>query len=335
MTGAPDLVSLYSDVMTKQVNWLWFPYIAYGKLTLLQGDPGDGKSTMMMHLIAEISRGGAMPDGTALGRPQRVIYQCAEDSVGDMIKPRLVKMGANCKNIAYINEASSGNLTLDDERIRDAIISFEPKLLVMDPIQAYIGNDSSLQIAGSARKLMRRLSIWAETYDCAIVLIGHMNKRETVKGLYRGLGSIDIMAAVRSVMQVERDPDDPHIRVVTHIKNSLEATGGEIRFEIRPGTGFKWLACAGASEPGRASQNGISAAMSFETKQEEAAHIMSSMLKERDVAASEMLMTFTKYDIAEKTVRAVKKQLGIRAYRKDRQWFWTIKKVTDGPRDTH
>ena len=335
MTGAPNLVSLYSDVMTKQVKWLWFPYIAYGKLTLLQGDPGDGKSTMMMHLIAEISRGGVMPDGTALGRPQRVIYQCAEDSVGDMIKPRLVKMGANCKNIAYINEASSGNLTLDDERIRDAIISFEPKLLVIDPIQAYIGNDSSLQIAGSARKLMRRLSMWAETYDCAIILIGHMNKRESVKGLYRGLGSIDIMAAVRSVMQVERDPDDPDVRIVTHIKNSLEATGGEIRFEIRPGTGFKWLGCAGTLEPRRASHNDISTVMGFETKQEEAAHIMSSMLKERDVAASEMLMTFTKYDIAEKTVRAVKKQLGIRAYRKDRQWFWTIKKVTDGPRDTH
>ena len=158
----PGLLSLYSDVQTKPVSWLWFPYIAYGKLTVLQGDPGDGKSSMMLHLIAEISRGGAMPDGTALGRPQRVIYQCSEDSVGDTIKPRLVKMGANCKNVAYINEDAGGGLTLDDERIRDAILAFEPRLLVIDPVQAYIPSDSDLQIAGRARKIMRRLGMWAE-----------------------------------------------------------------------------------------------------------------------------------------------------------------------------
>ena len=218
MAEGSELLTLYSDVQTKPVKWLWFPYIASGKLTLLQGDPGDGKSTMMMHLIAELSTGGAMPDGTALGKPQRVIYQCSEDGAGDTIKPRLVKIGANCKNIAFINEEIHGNLTLDDERIRDAIIQFEPKLLVIDPVQAYIGSDSDLQIAGRARKLMRRLGMWAEAYDCAIVLIGHMNKREGAKGLYRGLGSIDIVAAARSVLQVERDPIDSDIRIVSHIK---------------------------------------------------------------------------------------------------------------------
>ena len=120
MTGGSSLLTLYSDVQTKSVRWLWFPYIASGKLTLLQGDPGDGKSTMMMHIIAELSTGGAMPDGTALGKPQRIIYQCSEDGAGDTIKPRLVKMGANCKNIAFINEEIHGDLTLDDERIREA-----------------------------------------------------------------------------------------------------------------------------------------------------------------------------------------------------------------------
>ena len=326
MPEASGLLSLYSDVQTKTVSWLWFPYIAYGKLTVLQGDPGDGKSSMMLHLIAEISRGGAMPDGTALGRPQRVIYQCSEDGVGDTIKPRLVKIGANCKNVAYINEEAYGGLTLDDERIRDAIIAFEPRLLVIDPVQAYIASDSDLQIAGRARRLMRRLSMWAEAYDCAIVLIGHMNKRESAKGLYRGLGSIDIVAAARSVLQVERDPMDPDIRIVSHIKNSLEAPGRDIHFEIRPVTGFRWLGCDEEPELRQTDGSEHTDIGGYGTKQEEAAHIMTNVLRERDVATTEMLSILAQYEIAEKTVRVVKKQLGIQAYRRDRQWFWTLKK---------
>lgn len=323
-----SLLSLYSDVQTKTVSWLWFPYIAYGKLTVLQGDPGDGKSSMMLHLIAEISRGGALPDGTALGRPQRVIYQCSEDGVGDTIKPRLVKMGANCKNVAYINEEVNGGLTLDDERIRDAILAFEPRLLVIDPVQAYISNDSDLQIAGRARKLMRRLGMWAEAYDCAIVLIGHMNKRESAKGLYRGLGSIDIVAAARSVLQVERDPLDPDIRTVMQIKNSLEAPGADIRFEIRPVTGFQWLGCRTRAEliSGDAGEGSGATAGGFETKQEEAAHIMANILRDRDVPATEIFSMMAEYEIAERTVRVVKKRLGIQTYRKDQQWFWSLKK---------
>ena len=330
MAEHSELLTLYSDVQTKPVKWLWFPYIASGKLTLLQGDPGDGKSSMMMHIIAELSTGGAMPDGTALGKPQRVIYQCSEDGAGDTIKPRLVKMGANCKNIAFINEEVHGNLTLDDERIREAIIEFEPRLLVIDPVQAYIGSDSDLQIAGRARKLMRRLGVWAEAYNCAIVLIGHMNKREGAKGLYRGLGSIDIVAAARSVLQVERDDTDPDVRIVSHIKNSLESAGGDIRFEIRPQTGFRWLGCADRGPYTQASADArIREVPVFATKQEEAAHCIASVLNERDFASRELLLMLSKRGISEKTARAAKEELGVRAYRRGRQWFWSMSKPED------
>ena len=179
-----NLLTLYSDVRATSVRWLWYPYIAIGKITLLQGDPGDGKSTMMMSLISEVSNGGLTPDGKEIGRPQRVIYQCSEDGVADTIKPRLERCGADCRNIAFINEEICGGLTLDDERIRQAIISFRPRLVVIDPIQAYLGNDSDLLIAGRARKLMQRLGMWASVYDCAVVLIGHLNKKEGSKDLY-------------------------------------------------------------------------------------------------------------------------------------------------------
>lgn len=134
-------------------------------------------------------------------------------------------------------------LTLDDERIRQAIIEFRPRLVVIDPIQAYLGSDSDLQIAGRARKLMRRLGMWAAGYDCAIVLIGHLNKKEGSKGLYRSLGSIDVVAAARSVLQVERDTENPDIRIVHQIKNSLAPTAEDIHFSISAEKGFQWMEC--------------------------------------------------------------------------------------------
>lgn len=181
--GETGILTLYSDVQATSVHWLWYPFIAMGKITLLQGDPGDGKSTMMMNLIASLSKGENTPDGKPFGIPKKVIYQCSEDGISDTIKPRLEKCGADCRNVAFINEEVHSGLTLDDERIRQAIIEFRPRLVVIDPIQAYLGSDSDLQVAGRARKLMHRLGMWASVYDCAIVLIGHLNKKRRNKRL--------------------------------------------------------------------------------------------------------------------------------------------------------
>lgn len=167
MTG--ELVSLYSDVQAIPIKWLWYPYIPIGKITLLQGDPGDGKSTMMMDIIARVTTGGIAPDGYVFGMPARVIYQCSEDSVADTIKPRLLQSGADCSKVAFLNEEQLGNITLNDERLRDALQYFRPSLLVIDPIQSYLGNDTDIQSVGKARKVMQRLGLWATTYDCAVV----------------------------------------------------------------------------------------------------------------------------------------------------------------------
>ena len=179
----------YSEVKSTRVDWLWYPYIAYGKITLLQGDPGDGKSTMILKIISLLSNGRKPPNGKIMMKPIKSIYQCSEDGVADTIKPRLEQMNANCKNVAFIDEESSTPLTIDDERLLGAIREFRPKLVVIDPIQAYIGSDSDLFVTGRARKLMHKLSLCASIYGCAIVLVGHFTKREGAKNLYRGLGS--------------------------------------------------------------------------------------------------------------------------------------------------
>ena len=315
-----ELITLYSDVKTTNVRWLWYPFIAIGKITLLQGDPGDGKSTMMMNLIAELSTGGASPNGQAFGRPQRVIYQCSEDGVSDTIKPRLEKCGADCQNIAFINEEVHSGLTLDDERIREAIQNFQPRLVVIDPIQAYLGSDSDLQIAGRARKLMHRLSLWASTYDCAVVLIGHLNKKEGSKGLYRSLGSIDVVAAARSVLQVERDPEDTNIRVVTQIKNSLGPSDAVIRFEIRPQTGFSWISVDTVPMIEKKTEPPV-----FDTKMEKAAYLIKETLSRGDVPSNEMYEKLETEGISHRTAEDTRKSMGIRCYRKMKQWYWSIK----------
>lgn len=322
--GETGILTLYSDVQATSVHWLWYPFIAMGKITLLQGDPGDGKSTMMMNLIASLSKGENTPDGKPFGIPKKVIYQCSEDGISDTIKPRLEKCGADCRNVAFINEEVHSGLTLDDERIRQAIIEFRPRLVVIDPIQAYLGSDSDLQVAGRARKLMHRLGMWASVYDCAIVLIGHLNKKEGTKGLYRSLGSIDVVAAARSVLQVERDPENTDIRIVRQIKNSLAPSDGEIRFSITAEAGFQWLECEIASVPAADPE-----VPKFELKSEKAAYLIKKLLSEGDMRAKEIYMRMSDEGISRKTAENTKAELGIRSYRKMRQWYWSLPSIEE------
>ena len=314
------LLTLFSDVQSKPVQWLWRPYIPIGKVTLLQGDPNDGKSTMMMNIVAELSKGGAMPDGTALGRPQKIIYQCSEDDAEDTIKPRLEACGADCRNVAFIDEEVYSGLTIDDERLRQAIEQFHPRLVVIDPLQAYVENDSDLMSASKARRLMKRTGIWAAMYDCAIVVIGHLNKSGGQKDLYRGLGSIDLVASARSVLQVERREDDRAVRIVHHVKSSAVPNGPDFSFEIRPETGFRWLEMA---EPDRNTQEEPVADLP-RNKHELAAILIARALENGPVESIEIRRLMAEYRIGDKTMNDAKTALGIKPYRKMRRWYWAM-----------
>lgn len=134
-------IEYYSQVRARRVEWLWYPYIPYGKLTVIQGDPGEGKSTLILNIAALLSTGQPMPDGTPIDKPQTIIYQCAEDSVEDTIKPRLLMAGADCDKVAFIVEDDE-SLTLTDDRIENAIKNTGARLFILDPIQAFIPPDS-------------------------------------------------------------------------------------------------------------------------------------------------------------------------------------------------
>ena len=322
VAGTSRLITLYSDVQSEKIHWFWYPFIAYGKVTLLQGDPGDGKSTMMLSLISQLSTGGTTPDGKELGRPQHIIYQCSEDGAADTIKPRLEKCRADCRNIAFINEEVHEGITLNDERLYEAIESFHPRLVVIDPIQAYISNSSDLQVAARARKLLRRLSTWAEVFDCAVVLIGHMNKHESAKGLYRSIGSIDVVASARSVLQIERDGRDPDIRILRQIKNSLGPSDAVVRFEIRRDTGFRWMEMESPSEQYVTEQKG--GVPAFPTKTEKAAYLIMTYLKDGKVPSTEIYQRLNEEGISHRTAEKTRKSMGIICRKVMNRWYWSL-----------
>ena len=314
---AENTLTLYSDITPREVKWIWYPYIPAGKITILQGDPGDGKSTMMMHLIAEISKGGKLPDGREIGRPHRVIYQCSEDGVRDTIRPRLEECGADLSNIAFIDEEVHTGLTLDDERIREAIVQFRPWLVVMDPIQSYVENVSDLIMATNARRLMKRISLWASAYDCAIVLVGHLNKNERSKGLYRGLGSIDVAAAARSILHIERIGDE---RIVRQIKNNLAPAGPDFGFSITRDLGFQWIGPALNETSEDESIDGIGDIP--RNKHELTALLLMDLLDEGEIPASDVKDLVDQYCIGDKTLQEVKSTLGIKSIRRNGKWYW-------------
>ena len=211
-----------NDVEARKVDWLWYPYIPYGKVSIVQGDPGEGKTTFILRLAALLTKGEPLPgeEGQNLREPINVIYQNAEDGLEDTIKPRLLEAGADCSRVMVIDE-SLKSLTMTDERLVRAIKETGAKMVVLDPIQAYLGANVDMHRANEIRPLMKRVAVLAEKYHCAIILIGHMNKNSNGKSSYRGLGSIDFQAAARSVLIVGRIKDEPEIRVVCQTKSSL------------------------------------------------------------------------------------------------------------------
>ncbi len=229
------------DVQTREVNWLWYPYIPYGKITVIEGDPGEGKTTLALTLAALLSRGQPLPcDEDIPYEPISIIYQTVEDGIDDTIKPRLEKANADCSKIRVIDETEK-ELSMTDERLEQAIAETNAKLVILDPIQAYIGSNVDMHRANEIRPVLKRLGIIAEKYGCAIVLIGHMNKASGSKSTYRGLGSIDIQATARSVLLVARIPDKPNIRIMAQDKSSLAAAGDSIGFEISEDRGFECI----------------------------------------------------------------------------------------------
>jgi len=304
-----DLVPMIrmSDVETKEVSFLWNPYIPFGKLTILQGDSGNGKTYLAMYLCAACTNGIPLPHMEKM-EPCNVIYQTAEDGLEDTIKPRLEEAGADLSRVLTINDYETDPLTLVDERIEKAIRQINAKLVIIDPIQAYLGANVDMNRANEVRPLLRKIADVAARTDCAIVLIGHLNKASGQQSGYRNLGSIDFRAASRSVLVVGKSKDDPNIRVMAHDKSSLAPAGTSLAFVLGDEDGFRWIGDYDITADELLS--GVE--KKAPSKIHEAKDLILNMLADgKEVLSEDIDRVAIKRGISSRTVRDAKKELGI------------------------
>ncbi len=316
-----------NEVEAEEIKWLWYPYIPYGKITVIQGDPGDGKTTAVLAIAAAVTTGAALPETGTAAEPMNVIFQTAEDGLGDTVKPRLMQSGAECSRVIVIDE-SEKELSLSDVRIEQAIAQTGAKLFILDPLQAYLGADVDMHRANEIRPILKRISTVAEKTECAIVVIGHLNKGGS-KSQYRGLGSIDIQAAARSVLTVGRIKGKQYTRAIVQGKNNLAPEGQAIGFELDPQSGFRWLGALSITI-----DELLSGVMpERDTTYDRAIDFLKTELADGEKPAAALYEKAEGMAISERTLRSAKKALGLKAFKRDKRWYWAALPSAEGGED--
>ena len=310
-----------SEVQSQEIEWLWYPFIPYGKLTIIQGDPGDGKTTMVLNLAAKLSKGEALDENMKVTEPVNVIYQTAEDGLADTVKPRLELAGADCERIIVIDE-SDKSLSMVDERLEQAIVRTGARLLILDPIQAYLGGGMDMNRANEARDMTKKLGALAEKTKCAIILIGHMNKASGNKAAYRGMGSIDFFAVARSVLLVGRVEGESNTRAVVQIKNNLAAFGHPKAFALSE-DGVKWLGDYEITV-----DEVLGGITPKANKMEQAKQMLRELAETQSaVLSNEIFDRANELGISKRTLENAKKELGVQTRKINNAWYWELDKV--------
>ena len=308
-----------SEVQQTEVDWLWYPYIPFGKLTIIQGNPGEGKTFFAMQLAAACTNRKFLPQMDPF-EPFNMIFQTAEDGLGDTVKPRLLSAEANLERVLVIDDADNP-LTLADERIENAIRENNARLVIIDPLQAFLGANVDMNRANEVRPIFRRLAEVAQVTNCAIVMIGHLNKASGSQSTYRGLGSIDITAVVRSLLFIGKVKTDPTTRVIVHEKSSLAPPGQSLAFSLGDEKGFRWI---GAYDISAEDLLAGGEGSKTELKQEQAVKLIEEFLSEgRKVSIAEINKEATERGISERTVRLARNSMGdkIACERQGKDWW--------------
>ena len=314
-----------SEIQSTKTEWLWYPYIPLGKISLMTADPGTGKTFLSLYLAAQVSTGRPFYGEDKQREPTVAVYQTAEDGIADTIKPRLESMNPNFDNICVYDE-SKEPLRLSDERVEAIMKAVHPKLLIFDPLQAYLGEDVDMHRANEVRPVLRKIGTLADKYQCAVILIMH-NAKAAHKALYKALGSIDMPAVARSSLMLVDDPDNPKGRIMCHVKSSLAERGQSIKFEIAPHLGG--VVFAGYSE--LKADDVINAKATERKKPSKARDAVCDSLSELIGDNGYMLVPgitslCVQLNCTKDTLTRARKQLGLESksigFSKDRKTYW-------------
>ena len=290
-----------SEIEPKEVKWLWYPYIPVGKVTLLQGDPGDGKSKLMLSIAALLSKGEPLP------------FTETEE------------------NLIFIKEGEK-SLSFGDNRIREAIEMYHAKLLILDPMSSYIGESCSMNNANETRAEFNHLIAVAKDTGCAIVIIAHMNKMRDTNPLYRTNGSIDIAGAARSILAITRTPNKeaPTERYLVQVKSNLAPTGSAILFEVsEKGVDFISEMEMTAEEAFQSLAPKIGRPNDKEVK---AKAFLIEMLKDGEMLSSDCEEKLEAAGFRKSTIKKAKKNAGVISRKKGFLWYWSLP-MGDIPRE--
>ena len=313
-----------SEIEPKEVKWLWYPYIPYGKVTLLQGDPGDGKSKLMLSIAALLSKGEPLPfTETEENEPMTIIYQTTEDDADDTVVPRFNSAGGNGENLIFIKEDEK-SLSFGDNRIAEAIEKYHAKLLILDPMSSYIGENCSMNNANETRAEFNHLIAVAKNTGCAIVIIAHMNKMRDTNPLYRTNGSIDIAGAARSILAITRSPNKeaPAERYMVQVKSNLAPTGSAILFEVaEKGVDFISEMEMTAEEAFQSLAPKMGRPNEKELKAKE---FLLEMLKDGEMLSSDCEERLEAAGFKKSTIKKAKKKAGVISRKQGFLWYWSL-----------
>lgn len=231
-------VTPLSQVRVGHVHWLWKPFLARGKLTVLDGDPGVGKSLLAIDLAARLTRGGQLPDGLPAGRPHNVLLLNAEDAAADTTRPRAVAAGADLDRLCVIgDEEDEDPIRFPDflPDLEEHIRGINAELVVIDPLMAFLPPKVSANLDQCVRTALTPLAALAERTCCAILLVRHLRKATAGGALRRGQGSMGIIGAARTGLLAGPHPADPTLGVLAVTKTNIAREVKSIGYRIVPG----------------------------------------------------------------------------------------------------
>lgn len=309
-------VICFSEVEAQEVEWLWAQYIPKGKITIIQGDPGSGKTYLTAYIASVVSNGKKFPYTEQDILPGNVILQNGEDDINDTLKPRLNKVMANCNNVYIIDETSEKTFKLQDiDTLRDILEKIKPALVIIDPIQQYIG-DIDMNGANKVRNVLAPIKKIAEEFNCAILIVMHMNKGNS-KALFRTLGSIDMVGIARSMLTIGINPQNPNEKIISQTKSSNGSIATSIAFTIND-DGIEWLGVREALT----SDDIIN--VEYTKPRVEAREFLTNELSNGSKLSTEIEEAAKTKGISSATLNRVKKAMRISSYQKDNAWYWKL-----------
>jgi hypothetical protein len=323
--------TLMSEVEPEQVEWLWPGRLPLGKLAVLDGDPGLGKSVVTIDVAARVSAGLELPDGQP-GKSAGVVLLSAEDGLRDTIRPRLDAAGADSERIFALStviEAKGGermiSLTRDLTIIEKAIESVEARLVIVDPLTAFLSEKTDSYKDQDIRRALAPLAALAERTRAAILIVRHLNKAAGGNTLYRGGGSIAIIGAARSGLVIAQDPEDSERRILAANKHNLSRAAPSLAFSIE--TAPNGTACVSWRGTSTLSAGDILKEPTDPEQKSalsEAKEFLSQELEDGRVPAEQVEKDARGAQISMRTLKRAKRQLGVKSRKQGDVWYWVL-----------